>query len=695
MNDTTLSAAQANMNTPMFPFAAIVGQDNLKLALLLCAVNPSLAGVLIRGDKGAAKSTAARGLRELLVPIERVPGCPYNCAPGAALEYCDACRPGEGGCSAPVLSPVPFVDLPLGATEDRVLGSLDLERVLKEGRRAFQPGLLAAAHRGILYIDEVNLLADHLVDSLLDVAAMGQHTVQREGLSLSHPARVTLIGTMNAEEGELRPQLLDRFAMMVDVHAPAAPAERAEVVRRRLAFEDDPHAFVARWASETERLRKRIQAARARLHAVTLPESLLEFISELCCEFGATSLRADITLNKAARTHCAFDGRDVVSPDDVALAARLVLPHRRRRKPFEQPGLDEERLDEAIARARDRTRSGDQEGDGGRGGDDASRPDASGASERTVDNDTRGDTLHPQADPPPESSLPPEPSAGAADEVFGATQASATPRLQVDTGAPAGAEGRRSVAVCATRGAYTRAVPATQPRHLAADATLRHAILREPRALNVTRADLHDKVLTGRQAHLILLVVDASGSMAARRRMEAVKNCVLGLLDDAYRRRDAVGVIAFRGERAELILPPTRSIELAHQALERLPTGGRTPLTDALSLTATVLDQADRSAASDTRLVPLVVLLTDGGSNVSGDADHTASADSEAVWRQTLAAAAQVAERKVAALVLDTEQGFVKLARAKALADAMRAEYLPLDQWSSRTLAVTIRERLC
>jgi magnesium chelatase subunit D len=724
---------------PIFPFAAIVGQDTLKRALLLCAVNPSLSGVLIRGDKGTAKSTAARGLRELLVPIERVPGCPYNCAPGAALGQCEACSRIDAAVpETAVLAPVPFVNLPLGATEDRVLGSLDLERVLKDGKRAFQPGLLAAAHRGILYIDEVNLLPDHLVDSLLDVAAMGQHTIEREGLSISHPAQITLIGTMNAEEGDLRPQLLDRFAMMVEVAAPEVPAVRSEVVRRRLAFDANAAGFAERWAAETENLRRHVEDARARLPHVELPDSLLDFVSTLCCEFGATSLRADITLNKVALTHAALEGRLTVDVDDVAAAAELVLPHRRRRKPFEQPGLDRERLDEAIERMRDAMQSpgeqsadsnadadkqdnsnagpdekGNASGKGGRGHDATNEhtdPDRdSGAEAEPAANAGSGDG--PAADRPddtetdsnmeadagggsphnPNSDSTQNASSSNRATVFATGAVTGAPALRIASREDGGAEGRRSVATAASRGAYTHAVAAAQPKHLAVDATLRHAILREPGRLHVTRDDLHDKVLTGKQAHLILLIVDASGSMAARRRMEAVKGCVLGLLEDAYRRRDEIGVIAFRGEHAELVLPPTRNVELAQRALEDMPTGGRTPLAQALELGARLLTrQAATRGASGVQLKPLLVLLSDGRANVPLD-DGSTGGDP---WQDTLLLAGQLAEAQISALVLDTEQGAIRHARAKAIAEAMHAEYRRLDDWSAETLAITIRERL-
>ncbi|MEN3811237.1 ATP-binding protein, partial [Chromobacterium piscinae] len=292
--------------TPIYPFAAIVGQEQLKQALLICAVDPTVGGVLVRGDKGSAKSTAARGLAAVLPPIRRAAGCGYNCEPEHPLPLCPVC---SGG--APELhdGPVPFINLPLGATEDRVLGSLDFEKALQGGKQAFKPGLLAGAHRGMLYIDEVNLLADHLVDVLLDAAAMGVNTVEREGLAVSHPARVTLLGTMNQEEGDLRPQLLDRFGLMVDVAAPREPGLRAEVVRRRLAFEADPAGFAAQWQIDSEALRENIAAARALLPQTRLSDSLFHFVSELCCEFDVTSLRADIVLNKAARALAALDGR--------------------------------------------------------------------------------------------------------------------------------------------------------------------------------------------------------------------------------------------------------------------------------------------------------------------------------------------------------------------------------------------------
>src|SRR5450830_1538385 len=357
-----------DLNSSLFPFSAIVGQPQLKQALLLCAVDPTLGGVLIRGDKGVAKSTAARALTAVLPPIARVPGCAFNCLPHAPAAACAICTAGTPHAS---LAAVPFVILPFGATRDRVLGTLDLARALKGEVNALQPGLLAAAHRGVLYIDEVNLLPDHLVDVLLDVAAMGVNLVQREGLSVSHPARFTLIGTMNLEEGDLRPQLLDRFGLMVEVVAPRDKTLRAEVVRRRLAYEADPLAYAAQWNDEQDVLRTRIAAAQALLPQVVLSDALLDLISHLCCEFEVASLRADIVMHKTARAFAALDGRLQVTPDDVRAAAELVLPHRRRRKPFEQPGLDQDKLDDLMQQAMP-PQSPEQQGDNVQDSSDAS-----------------------------------------------------------------------------------------------------------------------------------------------------------------------------------------------------------------------------------------------------------------------------------------------------------------------------------
>lgn len=327
----------ARSSRPVFPFSAIVGQDEMKLALLLAAIDPTIGGVLILGDRGAGKSTAVRALAALLPPIQVVAGCPYHRAPdagSACVSGCPACD--DDPVAAEITTPV--VDLPLGATEDRVVGALDLERALANGEKAFEPGLLAKAHRGFLYIDEVNLLEDHLVDLLLDVAASGENVVEREGIGVRHPARFVLVGSGNPEEGELRPQLLDRFGVAVEVRTPADVAERMEVVRRRDAFERDPAAFVARWQPEEEKLRHRLVAARARLQSIEMPDETLERAARLCMALGTDGLRGELTLMRAARALAAFEG--AASAGDAALkkVAAPALRHRLRRNPLDDAG---------------------------------------------------------------------------------------------------------------------------------------------------------------------------------------------------------------------------------------------------------------------------------------------------------------------------------------------------------------------
>jgi magnesium chelatase subunit I len=332
-----------------FPFSAIVGQEEMKLALLIGAVDPSIGGVLVFGDRGTGKSTAVRALAALLPQMRVVVGCPYGCDPGAVAKLCDACR-GHKGKSAPKsrLAPVPVVDLPLGATEDRVVGALDLEHALARGVKAFEPGLLARAHRGFLYIDEVNLLEDHIVDLLLDVAASGENVVEREGISVRHPARFVLIGSGNPEEGELRPQLLDRFGLSVEVKTPGDLVTRVDVVRRRDAFERDPAAFVAQWKRHDERVRRRIVSGRARLPSVKVPDAALERGAQLCMALGTDGLRGELTLVRAARALASIEGDHEIGDAHLRRVAPSALRHRLRRNPLDDAGSTT-RVERAVA----------------------------------------------------------------------------------------------------------------------------------------------------------------------------------------------------------------------------------------------------------------------------------------------------------------------------------------------------------
>ncbi|HEX9832441.1 MAG TPA: AAA family ATPase, partial [Mycobacterium sp.] len=468
-----------------YPFSALVGHDRMRLALLLCAVRPEIGGVLIRGEKGTAKSTAVRGLAEVLAAVD-----------GAAL-----------------------VELPIGATEDRVVGSIDLQKVLRDGEHAFSPGLLARAHGGVLYVDEVNLLHDHLVDVLLDAAAMGRVHVERDGVSHSHDARFVLVGTMNPEEGELRPQLLDRFGLTVDVHASRDVDVRVEVVRQRMAFEADPAGFAARYAAADAELVGRIAAARDRVGSVTLPDSELRRIAALCAAFDVDGMRADLVVARTAVAHAAWRGAHTVLEEDIRVAAELALPHRRRRDPFDDPGLDPEQLDQAMQQAGE---SADQEPD----------PDPPGGGE-SQSNVESSDHPVPQRN----SSSAPRPSAPPS-AVF-------RTRALVVPGVGEGAPGRRSRARNRTGTVVSSTTHATEGHGLHVFGTLLAAAghQRVPGRPRPTPDDVRHAVREGREGNLVIFVVDASGSMAARDRMSAVSGAALSLLRDAYQRRDKVAVI--------------------------------------------------------------------------------------------------------------------------------------------------------
>ncbi|WP_435871180.1 VWA domain-containing protein [Micromonospora wenchangensis] len=387
--------------------------DDMRLALLLNAVSPAIGGVLVRGEKGTAKSTAVRALAALLPPVDRVAGCRFGCDPAAPDPTCpDGPHPAAGPVER---RPARLVELPVGAAEDRVVGSLDLEKALAEGVRAFEPGLLAAAHRGVLYVDEVNLLHDHLVDLLLDAAAMGRCHVEREGVSVSHAARFLLVGTMNPEEGELRPQLLDRFGLTVEVAASRDPVVRVEVVRRRLAADADPAGFAARWAAADAEVAARVAAARDRLDRVLLPDGALRQIAEVCAAFDVDGMRADIVTARTAVAHAAWQGRDRVTADDVRVAARLALPHRRRRDPFDTPGLDEKRLDEALQRARDEHPDDDPPDTGPSGPGDPGGPDGGGPDGPSAGGSGGGSGPQPPDGGPPDAAGGPQDAGGSPD----------------------------------------------------------------------------------------------------------------------------------------------------------------------------------------------------------------------------------------------------------------------------------------
>ncbi len=607
------------MTTPAYPFSAIVGHDRLRLALVLCAVRPEIGGVLIRGEKGTAKSTAVRALAAVLAEVD----------PGSRL-----------------------VELPIGATEDRVVGSLDLQKVLRDGEHAFSPGLLSRAHGGVLYVDEVNLLHDHLVDIMLDAAAMGRVHIERDGVSHSHEARFVLIGTMNPEEGELRPQLLDRFGLAVDVHASREVPVRSEVIRQRLAYEADPVRFSARYAEADRDLAVRIAAARARVPGVALPDAELNRIAALCAAFDVDGMRADLVLARTAVAHAAWRGADSVGEEDIRVAAELALPHRRRRDPFDDPGIDPAQLDEAMAAA----------GDGGPEPEPEPDPPGGGQS-------ANGDAGQPV--PQRNSSSSTRPSAPPA--------ATFRTRALTVPGIGDGAPGRRSRARNRAGAAITATDDPESGHGLHLFATVLAAAGRVDACgrLRPQPDDIRRAVRVGREGNLVIFVVDASGSMAARDRMAAVGGAALSLLRDAYQRRDKVAVITFRGDGARVLLPPTTSAHIASRRLTRFDTGGTTPLAKGL---LAARDLVVRERVRDRARRPLVVLLTDG----------RATGGPDPLGRSRSAAARLVAEG-AAAVVVDCETSYVRLGLAGELAAQLDAPVLQLDQLRADYLAQAVR----
>ncbi|MEU2226501.1 putative cobaltochelatase [Streptomyces sp. NPDC018347] len=657
------------MTTP-FPFTAVVGQDDLRLALLLNAVSPAVGGVLVRGEKGTAKSTAVRALSALLPAVAVVPGCRFSCDPAAPDPACPdgPHEPGPG-----TERPARMVELPVGASEDRLVGALDIERALAEGVKAFEPGLLADAHRGILYVDEVNLLHDHLVDLLLDAAAMGASYVEREGVSVRHAARFLLVGTMNPEEGELRPQLLDRFGLTVEVAASREPDQRVEVVRRRLAYDDDPAAFAARWAGEEAAVRQRIAAARELLPRVRLGDGALRQIAATCAAFEVDGMRADIVMARTASALAAWAGRTDVLAEDVRQAALLALPHRRRRNPFDAPGLDEEKLDETLEQSAGDDGEGDDDpGPGGPGGGGGQpQPDAGPSGDG-------GSAARPEAGEGGE----PQPSGAGEQSAVRAAEPFRTKVLSVP-GIGEGAAGRRSRA----RTEHGRTTGDRRPRgtltklHLAATvraaAPHQRARGRSGPGLVVRRDDLRQAAREGREGNLVLFVVDASGSMAARQRMGAVKGAVLSLLLDAYQRRDKVGLVTFRGSGAEVALPPTSSVDAAAARLQSLPTGGRTPLAAGLLKAHEVL-RVER--LRDPARRALAVVVTDG--RATGGPEPVALAGR---------AARLFAAGGVASVVVDCESGPVRLGLAGRLADELAGTAVTLDELRADSIAGLVK----
>jgi magnesium chelatase subunit D len=642
-----------------FPFTAIVNQEAMKRALVLNTVNPAVGGVLIRGERGTAKSTAVRALADVLPDIDVVADCPFECPPDDPERMCQDCQQRHtAGEDLPVdHRPMRVVDLPLNASEDRVVGTIDFEQAVQSGRRDFESGILADANRHILYVDEVNLLDDHIVDVLLDAAAMGENVVEREGVSYRHPANFILVGTMNPEEGDLRPQLLDRFGLVVDVEGSDDIAERAEVAARREAFEADPDGFRRQYADAQRDLRDRIVAGRERLPDVTVPGDVRSSVSYEALKQRAYGLRADIAVDRIARAIAAVEGNETVTEAHAREAQYFAFPHRVEGMPERELGStvfreeaegDQEQDDEGNE---SEPTENDGENDGGGGG----IPIAEGEDSYPVDRTA--------IDPP-------------------------TDRLRRDR------FGRRTRSrIDGRSGRYVRSRDAEDVTDVALDATIRAAAPHQTDrgdgdSVTIEPRDLHEKLRERETETLLVFVVDASGSVMSGRQMLETKRGILSLVDDAYRTRDRVAVVAFRGEGAFTLIEPTPHISRARQAVSNLQVGGNTPLAHGL---VTAYELVQREKRRDEQLYPLVVVFSDGQTNVAYREDGDAREDA-------LEAASLFADDQIPAVYLDTgyridmtpDDVFTerKAERIKEkrreknlrLAEAMGADYLPLVQ---------------
>ena len=638
-----------------FPFTAILGQDSMKNALLWNVVNPRIGGALFSGQKGTAKSTLVRALAQTL---------------------------GEGG----------VVDLPLNVTEDRLVGAIDIQKAIQTGQRSFEPGILYKAHGKMLYIDEVNLLSDHIVNSLLEAAASGVNRVEREGISYSHPSEFILVGSMNPEEGKLRPQFLDRFGLYVEVEGCTQITQRMEIARRRLEYERDPDTFCAQWQEEEDALRRRIQRAKEMLSRVEVTDNARTLAATLSAEALCAGQRAELVIVETARAIAAMDGRTVLNMEDIRTAAAYALPHRMRSN--DMPPMPEELPPEEAPPEEEPPAEEQQEPEPEEVPEDESVDQEPPQEENGED--VEEDTTPPEPSEPPETEPddrelpPPRDDVPETTEEIGATFA-VRPWLNNDVARTVRmGSGRRSLVRTSTRqGRYVKAIlpRGNEVGDIAFDATLRAAAPyqyfrdRGDMALAVSMDDVRVKIREKRTGNTILFVVDASGSMGANQRMKAVKGAVCSLLNDAYQKRDKVGMIAFRKQSAELLLGITRSVDLAQKQLEVLPTGGRTPLGAGLELARQVLYGA---AVRDKDILPVMVLITDGRANASKTVRKPVE--------ESIELARSIAESGVKCIVIDTEKDFIRLQLAEKLAEAMHADYFRIEELSAELLAGVVAQ---
>ena len=641
----------------VFPFTAIVGQESMKLALILNAIVPTIGGVLIRGEKGTGKSTAVRALARLLPEHSVVEGCHYGCDPEDHEALCVECRDrlARSGVLSSHMRRMRVVELPINSSEDRVVGTIDIEAALRSGAKRFEPGVLAEANRNILYVDEVNLLDDHLVDVLLDAAAMGVNIVEREGVSFAHPSRFILVGTMNPEEGELRPQLLDRFGLCVDVEGIRDPDQRVLISERDAAFKRGDHEFANEFAAADHNLSRALAESIAAVKGVRSTTGQTRLISSICVEADVLGHRADVVIDHAARALAAYRRHASPSRDDIYDAAALALAHRAR-----QPLRKDQ--DETTSPEQGEEQEGSKESESGAGEPQASESEstAESSAEQSASAADSG-----QQSAGSDQGMTPGGASGN-ESAPDATETFNLKRIDLPRQRRIRKQGGKRSASQAPdrRGRYVRAQPRAKVNDLAIDATVRAAApMQKDRGrlpgerLKLERSDLRQKVRERKVGNLIVFVVDASASMDAEQRMAATKGAILSLLQDAYVRRDRVAVVIFKNRTAEVVLRPTSSVSLARRRLEKLSVGGTTPLTHGLMAGYKVVKT---ELLRDPTIRPLLVLISDGRGNIS--------MFKEEPLVEAQKVAAMIEAEKIDALVIDSARDYSHLPSVQHLA---------------------------
>jgi len=636
-----------------YPFTAIVGQDLMKLALILNAINPKIGGVLIKGTKGTAKSTAVRALADLLPEIEVIKDCPFNCNPKNLKESCHSCQDkiiaGDIKEENIILKEMRVINLPINSTEDRVVGTIDIKVALMKGIKALEPGILAEANRNILYIDEVNLLADNVADILLDSAAMGLNIIEREGISFHHPSNFILIGTMNPEEGNLRPQLLDRFGLSVDVERIENVDQRVLIVKYVEDFQKDPNNFYSKFKKKQKDLRNKIVKARKSLNLVQISEGDLKKIAQLCIDFRTDGHRADITITRTAKTVAVFNDRTVVNEDDIKIAAKLSLSHRLRRLPFEDQTFNEKDLEDMFEKQKELK------------------------TDKNNLNDITGDHQ----------------ILNIKEEVFEINKDIKADKIiqKKKIRKVMNISGQRIIhPTTSVRGKYIggqkpRGLKIPMSHDIALNETLNEAALelenrdaiKNGGNLIIKEEHVHIKKRTGKSSYLIIFCVDASGSIGANGRMEVVKGIIFSILQSNYVYRDKVSLIVFRKDKAEIILPPTRSTDLAYKLLKEIPTGGTTPLVAGLIKAMDVALEENRKKSG---YIPLIILLTDARGNVY----YKDAID------DVLKTGEQISKHNIGTIIIDVEDSNVKLEICKKLAKSANAAYYHIDNLNVKNI---------